>query len=235
MSASTSNQQAIWSHFQTERISAFDGAYWRLGRLVDYAAQRHHTPAAPAVINIGIGNGYLELLAIQRGWKVMSVDPDETAVTRLRASGVDARGGVIEELPFESDSADVVFASEVFEHLTPESLSAGLREIQRVLKTGGHLIGTVPFHENLGNNECVCPKCAHIFHRWGHQQSFTPERMRTILSHALEVEICEPRYFPAWKLMDMRSRINAALRIVLLNRIGIHRPNENIIFIARNH
>lgn len=229
MSASASNQQAIWSHFQTERISAFDGAYWRLGRLVHYAAQRHHTPA---VINIGIGNGRLEVLATECGWKVMSVDPDETAVTRLRASGIDARSGLIEELPFESDSADVVFASEVFEHLTPESLSAGLLEIKRVLKTGGHLIGTVPFDENLRSSECVCPKCAHIFHRWGHQQSFTPDRMRTILSRALEVEICEPRYFPAWKLMDMRSRINAALRISLLNSIGIHRPNENILFIA---
>jgi len=229
MPACISNQQAIWSYFQQERIGSFDGAYWRLERLVNYAARRHRFPA---ILNIGIGNGYLELLAQQRRWAVTSVDPDEAAVNRLRAQSIDARCGVIELLPLESESVDVVFASEVFEHLKPASLCAGVQEIARVLKHGGHLLGTVPYKENLAENECVCPQCRHIFHRWGHEQAFTVAKMRAVLERSLNVDICEPRYFPSWKSMDLRSRINAGLRICILNPLGIHRSNENILFVA---
>ena len=229
MSVSASNQEAIWSHFQNDHLGVFGGAYWRLGRLLRYASLRHKNPV---VVDIGVGSGYLEMLAQKRGWRVIGIDPDQAAVERLRACNVDARRGMIEELPVDSRFADVVFASEVFEHLTPQSFSAGLLEIRRVLKLGGHLIGTVPFNEELAEQECVCPKCAHVFHRWGHEQSFSPEKMRAALSTAFEVEVCEPRYFPSWKTMDLRSRINAALRIGILNPLGIHRPNENILFIA---
>lgn len=225
-----SNQQAIWSYFQQERANSFDGAHWRLERLVQYAARRHQFPA---ILNIGIGNGYLELLAHQRRWAVISVDPDENAVNRLRAQNIDARCGFIEQLPLESESVDVVFASEVFEHLKPESLRAGVREIARVLRPGGHLFGTVPYSENLAENECICPKCRHIFHRWGHEQTFTAATIRALLELSLNVDICEPRYFPSWKMMDLRSKINAALRISILNPLGIHRSNENILFVAQ--
>jgi SAM-dependent methyltransferase len=230
MPACMSNQQAIWSYFQQKQISSFDGAYWRLERLVHYAARKHRFPA---ILNIGIGNGYLELLAHQRRWAVTSVDPDEDAVNRLRAQNIDARRGVIEQLPLDSESVDVVFASEVFEHLNPNSLRAGVQEIARVLRPDGHVFGTVPYKENLAENECICPKCKHIFHRWGHEQTFTAARMRAVLELSLNVDICEPRYFPSWKTMDLRSRINAVLRISILNPLGIHRSNENILFIAK--
>lgn len=46
-------------------------------------------------------------------------------------------------LPFENDSFDVIFSSEVFEHVF--NLHELLLEIKRVLKPGGKLIFTCPF------------------------------------------------------------------------------------------
>ena len=46
-------------------------------------------------------------------------------------------------LPFENESFDVIFCSEVFEHVF--NLPELLREINRVLKVGGKLIFTCPF------------------------------------------------------------------------------------------
>src|SRR5436190_7553322 len=223
-------QEAIWTHFQGDGIDKFNGAYWRLSRLVHYASRYY---SKPDVLNIGIGDGSLELYALRRGWKVIAVDPDEGAVNRLRAKSVDARSGFIEQLPVETSCVDVVFASEVFEHLTDKQLTAGLEEIWRVLRSNGRLFGTTPFAENLKEQECVCPRCGIAFHRWGHEQSFKPERMREILNARFSVEICEPRHFPNWKAMDLRSKTTAVLRRLLRHPFGIHRPDENILFIAR--
>ncbi|MCR5216492.1 MAG: class I SAM-dependent methyltransferase [Lachnospiraceae bacterium] len=46
-------------------------------------------------------------------------------------------------LPFEDESFDSVFSSEVFEHV--ENLDEMLPELNRVLKKGGHMLITVPF------------------------------------------------------------------------------------------
>ncbi len=123
-------------------------------------------------MNIGCGDGYLERSAQQKGWQVVSVDPDSKSVDELKANGIDARCGFIESLPVESESINVVVSTEVFEHLIPDSMEAGLKEIHRILSPGGILIGTVPYRENLADNEVFCPDCRKSFHRWGHHQSF---------------------------------------------------------------
>jgi hypothetical protein len=41
-----------------------------------------------------------------------------------------------------------------------------------MLKSGGILVATLPWKENLDNNMAICPKCHHKFHRIGHFHSF---------------------------------------------------------------
>jgi SAM-dependent methyltransferase len=48
------------------------------------------------------------------------------------------------ELKFPDETFDFVSALAVLEHIEPESLVVLLQEMRRVLKTGGHLIATVP-------------------------------------------------------------------------------------------
>ena len=57
----------------------------------------------------------------------------------------------------------------------------GLAEVARVQIPGAHLIGTVPFRQDLSANIVVCPDCGEAFHRWGHRRSFDKDDLRLAL------------------------------------------------------
>jgi len=219
---------AIWSHYQGEAVAVFDRANERLEWLLRLAAKRF---SRPSVLNSGVGNGYLERSARDRGWEVSALDPDPSAISRLLAMGVSAKVGRAESLPFNANSVDVVFASEVLEHLDDAALSQAIPEIARVLRSGGVFLGTVPFNENLDANVVVCPCCAAKFHRWGHQKSFTAERIRSVLSRSLIVEFCRPVCIPLWKSLNSKGKLIHAAQIAL-SKIGIHGSSENLVFVA---
>ena len=73
-------------------------------------------------------------------------------------------------LPYPNNYFDTFIASEVLEHLDNQSLKNVIKEIYRILKPNGLAYLTFPAEENLKENECFCPKCQHIFHRYGHFQ-----------------------------------------------------------------
>ncbi len=168
----------IWKHYQNRSIESFDDAIPRLEHLLDRIQRMQGGGKKPRVLNIGAGSGYLERAALGRGWPVSSLDLDQETVERLRGEGVDAWCGAMEDMPLESGRLDFVVASEVLEHLDDDQRAAGIREVHRVLKDGGCFIGTVPYRENLAQGMVVCPKCGEVFHRWGHQISFDPARLK---------------------------------------------------------
>jgi SAM-dependent methyltransferase len=214
----------IWEYFQNSSVESFDDSAPRLRYLVARAGN-----PSGVLLNIGTGNGALERLAASKGWNVISVDPDASTLAKLSAPGIDTRQGVIEKLPVDSDSVDVVVASEVFEHLSPESMSAGLGEIKRILRPTGKLLGTVPYRESLAANMVFCPDCKKVFHRWGHQQTFDVPKMRGALSAHLRPVIVRPRFFLNWK-----STL-AQFPKVAASFLGAHSGNEHIFFVCRPH
>lgn len=139
-------------------------------------------PGPHTVLNIGIGNGWLERQCAGFGWTVYALDPDAMAARALSAKGITAVTGTIDCLPFADNRFDAVFCSEVLEHLSDEAVTQATREMARVLKDDGLLIGTVPHREDLRENHVICPHCGELFHRWGHQQTFDKATIR----HALE-------------------------------------------------
>lgn len=89
--------------------------------------------------------------------------------------------GDIMKMPFEDNLFDTIFAVEVLEHLDDKTLTRGLKEISRVLKSKGYFIMTVPYKEDLRRGLVICPKCGTEFHKVGHVQSFDEKRLKTIL------------------------------------------------------
>jgi SAM-dependent methyltransferase len=226
------DQQKIWAHFQNAAPESFAAARPRLEFLLRQIARRTSGIEKPVVLNIGIGEGYFERQASRRGWQVESVDPDEQAVARLVAEGISARVGLIEQLPLADASVDFVVASEVLEHLTQPQRAAGLAEMARVLRPGGWLLGTVPHGENLAEQQAVCPRCGEIFHRWGHQASFTRADVRTMLQPHFAVEaIGRTALVDLWG-RGLRGFIKGALRIALA-RLGEPIAVPTIWWIAR--
>jgi SAM-dependent methyltransferase len=219
----------LWSHVQNQRANLFQGSQSRLRALVRRAERFR---GAGTLLNIGCGDGFLERAAQQRGWKVISLDPDAAAIARLTSQGIDARCGSIEAMPLPSASLDVVICTEVLEHLSSEAASAGLGEIARVLKPGGILLGTVPWREDLAASEVFCPHCGQTFHRWGHRQSFDEAGLRDLLSRHFSVLRLRAVYYPTWNVADWKGKLAIAARL-LFARAGIHSDLSSIFFIAR--
>lgn len=97
-------------------------------------------------LDIGCGTGLI-LRHLPAG--SVGIDLNERHLSRARkyAPKAHVQIGDAEQLPFEASSFDTIVCTEVLEHLVfPEK---ALSEINRVLKTGGWLIGSTPAHAML--------------------------------------------------------------------------------------
>lgn len=94
---------------------------------------------------LDLGAGYCEFINMIRCCERIALDRNPE-VARWAAEGVQvvvADSTAMDPLP--DDSVDVVFASNFFEHLpTTDDLLATLREIRRVLRSGGRLLVLQP-------------------------------------------------------------------------------------------
>jgi SAM-dependent methyltransferase len=230
MSLNQEQQDRIWTHYQVRNKGSFDLSYPRLRYLAELCVPRSR------VLNIGVGNGYLESLLVHRGVEVFSLDPSGESIDRLRndlAMGARAQQGYSQRMPFDPQQFDVVIITEVLEHLTDEALHATLDEVRRVLKPGGELVGTVPYREDLAANEVVCPHCQAAFHRWGHEQGFDSNSLRRLLEgHGYAVEQMYPRAFPDFRRAGFRPLLKATFRYVL-GRLGEPLVGPNLYFRVR--
>lgn len=227
------DQTAIWRYFQNEAPQSFAGATTRL----KYCVRQVYRRGLRRVLNVGIGAGTFERLAQANGLIVSSLDPDVGAVQHLREQlGVDARQGYIQAMPFDNGCLDAVVVSDVLEHLNDDELVKAIREVVRVLRPGGYLIGTTVCEEDLMQTsvQVVCPYCGKRFHRWGHQQSFTVERLRALLSaYGMTVEKLAPRLFVNFATLNWKGRAVGLCRLILWV-FGKYDGRRHIVFIASN-
>lgn len=229
MALKQEEQDRLWEHFQTQDRRVFDLSYPRLRFLAERCRR------GTRVLNIGVGSGDLERLLEQRGVQVYSLDPSTESIERLRTElkmGERARQGYGQEMPFDSTSFDKVIMTEVLEHLPTATLHATLDEVRRVLKSGGELMGTVPYREDLAASEVLCPTCRSQFHRWGHEQRFDALSMRALLTeHGLRVTQIHPRAFPDFRRPHPTLFAKAVFRY-LLGRLGEPLVGPNLYFTA---
>ena len=232
-----SDQKKIWDHFQTESINNFDDAIPRLRYLLKKAKSylKNKKGNSVKVLNIGIGNGWIEKACFKFGFEVSAIDPSENAVEQLKKTGINALKASISSLPFDNDTFDIVFCSEVFEHLDNNELATGLKEIARILNKDGILIGTVPYNELLETNKTVCPSCGHVFHRWGHQQSFTKDKLRKIAEEYRFKDIeLKVMAFPDFSRPALKDKIKSSIRWIL-GRCSAGIANPNLFFIFKKN
>jgi SAM-dependent methyltransferase len=112
--------------FVPERIPLFQAAIGRGKRVLD----------------LGCRSGALTRHFLL-GNEVVGVDVDRAALRTVEQLGIEPVAANVEDpLPFPDASFDVVVAGELLEHLRfPDAVVA---EIQRVLRPGGAIVGSVP-------------------------------------------------------------------------------------------
>ena len=88
------------------------------------------------IADVGCGEGILVEEYRQLGYDIVGLD--------LNVSSPSVKRGSILEMPFASDSLDVVTCLDVIEHLSLADQPIAIAEIHRVLKPGGTFYATIP-------------------------------------------------------------------------------------------
>ncbi len=99
------------------------------------------------VLDIGCGEGAFSAEIVRAGGVVIGVEVAQAAIDRARRRHPDLDVRLVEidgALPFDDGSFELVWASEVLEHVT--DTARWLSEVRRVLSPGGRLLVTTPSH-----------------------------------------------------------------------------------------
>jgi len=100
------------------------------------------------VLDLGCGSGRFVAALLDAGTDAVGVELAEAALERARRNvpGAEFHAlGPDGEIPLEDASVDLVWCSEVLEHV-PDTAGL-LSEARRVLRTGGRLLVTTPSHD----------------------------------------------------------------------------------------
>lgn len=222
-------QDKIWDYFQNEGLEHNQFPEHRQ-RFV--ASKLRSTDV---VLDIGVGAGALERIAAGRGITMYALDPSEKAIERLRGElgmGDRAQTGYAQQIPFAPDMFDVVVMSELIEHLDNKAIDDILPEVLRVLKPGGYALITTPFDEDFTNKMAVCPDCGKVFHRVGHVQTFTMNRITDLFRHhGYSIKKSYVTTFVDWRRHGLLNKLKAVGRVVFA-RMGQRFADPHIVLLA---
>ena len=111
---------------------------------------KRHVADGERVLDLGCGDGWMTAELAQLGAAVTGVDVAEAALDRARARHpeLDFRLAPLDgALPLEDTAFDVVWASEVIEHVA--DTARWTSEVRRVLRPDGRLLITTPNHSRI--------------------------------------------------------------------------------------
>jgi SAM-dependent methyltransferase len=141
--------------YEADTLSVEETHWWYRGRrrIVREAVAALDLPRPADILDAGCGSGrnLVELVSFGR---LTGIEPSHASaeVARSRGLGTIVETG-IEQMPFESESFDLVVSLDVIEHVGDHV--AALRELRRVTRPGGRLLVTVPAYQALWSSHDV--------------------------------------------------------------------------------
>lgn len=198
-----------------------EDAYFRT-RFLDTPERRRLWPVLAAYLQrrfigddsvvLDLGAGYCYFANNVRAREKHAVDAADT-VRRHAAADVTAHvcsSAALDEL--DAGHFDIVFASNLLEHLDRETLAGTLREVRRVLRPGGKMIVLQPNFRHCARR---------YFDDYTHVQVFTDRSLSDVLrAHGLEPITVIPRFLP----FSVESRLPVSPRLLSLYLRLPYRP-----------
>ncbi|MGV3631569.1 MAG: class I SAM-dependent methyltransferase [Bacteroidota bacterium] len=138
-----------------------------------------------SIIDIGCGNGLITN-ELGKTYRVLGVDRSKKALEFVTTEKLESS---CDHIDVADESFDMVFSSELLEHLNDEIYFGTLKEFKRISKK--YILISVPFDESLSKGKIQCEKCNYIYHRNLHMRSFNEEVFKT--------------HFPEYKVLKSRS------------------------------
>jgi SAM-dependent methyltransferase len=157
------------------------------------------------VLDVGCGEGAFCAELEAAGTHPVGVDIAERAVARARRRHPDLRFELVPPhgpLPLDDSEFDVVWASEVIEHVA--DTARWLSELRRVLRSGGRLLLTTPYHGRLKAGVLALARFESEFDPLGqHLRFYTRRSLRQLLEGFgfEDVGITAAGGLPLWRRM----------------------------------
>lgn len=188
----------IWaSNYDQKRFWSF----YFSNKAVLHALNPHNNSS---ILDVGCGTGILlqQLLQLDKGLRLHGIDiaPEmvKTAQAKFDEGAVIIKQGTAHSLPYKNDSFDFVACATSFHHYPhPEN---SLREIFRVLKTGGKLVLLDPFTNGF-LREAIC-QTLNTLYKEKDTNLFTREKLYSMFQKAGFSHI-EQKTYLYYKLMTV--------------------------------
>lgn len=138
-----------------------------------------------SIIDIGCGNGLITNELNQK-YDVLGVDINASKLKYVEGPSLQSSCDSIDR---PDRSFDLVFSSEMLEHLPEDLYHRTLKEFERLAKK--YILLTVPNQESLTKLEVRCGNCGKNYHKNGHLRSFTTASFE--------------KSFPAFKALEAKT------------------------------
>jgi len=125
-----------------------------------------------SIVDVGCGNGVITN-ELGKKFEVMGVDRSREALSFVRTKKIESS---CENIQLPTKSFDMVFSSELLEHLEDELLFQTISEFKRLTKK--YILITVPNKENINKKLVQCPECGQIFNKTYHLRSLDIEKIK---------------------------------------------------------
>lgn len=121
-----------------ERVCSYKKYRRADNRLVDKIEELLHLKVDSVIVDIGAGTGNYSQALIEKGYKVISVEPEE----KMRKNGVSNEinwvDSFVEKIELPNDIATEVMIVNAIHHFS--NVEEGIKEVYRIMKKGGELL-----------------------------------------------------------------------------------------------
>lgn len=174
-------KRSLEMDYRTHQVGASTQSYWFKGRqdFVDVMFAKLETlPKNCKILVVGSGTGH-DLEQLGKFGKLHVLDIEAQAIQLVPQHLVETKTvGDVCDMPYESDSFDVVVAFDMLEHV--ENDVKAVSEIRRVLKKDGRLVFTVPAFNALFSGHDVAMH---------HYRRYNKKMARTLMSNFQKVDL----------------------------------------------
>ena len=118
------------------------------------------------ILDVGCGNGVITN-ELGKKFNVTGVDRSKNALNYVTTKKINSSS---DNIPVQDESFDMVFSSELLEHLEKSVFDNTISEFKRISRK--YIFITVPNNENPDKIAIQCPSCGYLYNRPNHLRSF---------------------------------------------------------------